>query len=129
MSSPLLTVRDLKKSYGELIAVDGVSFEVAEGESYGLLGPNGAGKTTSISMICGLLKRDGGEVVVAGKKLDLNSVDAKQAIGYVPQDIALYPELSAKENLRFFGKLYGLTGKPLGEKVDQVLDLVGLTDR
>ena len=92
-------------------AVDGVSFHIGRGETYGLLGPNGAGKTTTISMICGLLERDGGEVTVAGQAVDIAAMEAKAAIGYVPQDLAIYPDLSARENLRFFGKLQRLSGR------------------
>ena len=125
----ILEASDLHKSFGENKAVDGVSFMVQEAESYGLLGPNGAGKTTTISMVCGLLKRDSGTVLVAGQPLDEKSVKAKSAIGYVPQEIALYPDLSATENLKFFGKLYGWSGKQLEERTKSVLDLVGLSDR
>jgi ABC-2 type transport system ATP-binding protein len=109
--------------------VDGVGFEIAAGETYGLLGPNGAGKTTTVSMICGLLEADGGQVVVAGRRVDARSTDAKAAIGYVPQDVALYPDLTARENLRFFGRLYGLRGAELGERIDSVLQIVTLNDR
>lgn len=129
MSPPTLTATDLRKRFGDTQAVDGVSFEIAQGESYGLLGPNGAGKTTTISMVCGLLKRDAGDVTVDGKVLDEKSTATKEAIGYVPQDIALYPDLSGRENLRFFGRLYGLSGAKLAERVDAVLDLVELRDR
>jgi len=125
----LLDCRDLHKRFGERTAVDGVSFHIARGETYGLLGPNGAGKTTSISMICGLLERDGGEVTVAGRPVDINAVEAKAAIGYVPQDLAIYPDLSARENLRFFGKLQRMSGAALNERVDAVLELIGLTER
>ena len=129
MPDAVLTCTGLKKRYGERWAVDGVGFEVARGECYGLLGPNGAGKTTTISMICGLLDGDGGEVTVAGKRVTLHSLDAKAHIGYVPQDIALYPDLSAVENLRFFGRLYGLHGDALEARVLAALTLVGLEDR
>ena len=125
----LLVCRDLRKRFGERTAVDGVSFHIGRGETYGLLGPNGAGKTTSISMICGLLSRDGGEVEVAGQAVDVSAVEAKSAIGYVPQDLAIYPDLSARENLRFFGKLQRLSGKPLAQRVDAILELTGLTER
>ena len=110
-------------------AVDGVGFEIAAGETYGLLGPNGAGKTTSISMICGLLRRDGGEVIVAGRPVDIGATDAKAAIGYVPQDLAIYPDLTARENLRFFGRLQRLRGKELDRRVDEVLAVIDLADR
>ncbi len=125
----LLVCRDLRKSFGERTAVDGVSFHIARGETYGLLGPNGAGKTTSISMICGLLERDGGEVMVAGRPVDISAVEAKAAIGYVPQDLAIYPDLSARENLRFFGALQRLSGSALKERAEAVLELTGLTER
>ena len=125
----ILTCHNLSKAYGALRAVDGVSFRIARGECYGLLGPNGAGKTTTIAMICGLVGRDSGEVTVAGQKLDTHSVGARQAIGLVPQELALYPELSAADNLRFFGRLYGLTGAELGRRVEATLETVGLADR
>jgi ABC-2 type transport system ATP-binding protein len=125
----VLSCRGLAKSYGELQAVNGVGFEIAPGETYGLLGPNGAGKTTTISMICGLLERDAGDVTVAGKPLATSSTDVKSAIGYVPQDLAIYPDLTAKENLRFFGRLYDLTAQELRTRIDEVLDVIGLTER
>lgn len=129
MSQNILQCRDLKKVYGDRTVVDGVSFEIAAGESYGLLGPNGAGKTTTISMICGLLIRDGGEVHVDGQPMDIRSVAAKSAIGYVPQDIALYPDLTGLENLRFWGRMYGLSDGRLNARVEAVLEIVGLTER
>ena len=128
-SNRLLDCRDLRKHFGDRAAVDGVSFHIARGETYGLLGPNGAGKTTTISMICGLLEPDGGEVTVAGRTMDVNAVEAKSAIGYVPQELAVYPDLSARENLRFFGRLQRLTGPLLKERVEAVLALTGLDDR
>ena len=126
---PVLQCAALAKRFGDRVAVDGVGFEIAAGETYGLLGPNGAGKTTTISMICGLLERDAGEVVVDGRPLDTRSVDAKGVIGYVPQDLAIYPDLTARENLRFFGKLYGLSGRELEERVGESLEVVDLADR
>jgi ABC-2 type transport system ATP-binding protein len=124
-----LSCRDLEKSYGDRRAVAGVGFEIAAGETYGLLGPNGAGKTTTISMICGLLARDAGEVIVDGKPLTTSSTDAKKAIGYVPQDLAIYPDLTAKENLRFFGRLYGMSRGEIKRRSDEVLEVTGLADR
>ena len=123
-NAPVLECRELRKSYGDLVAVDGVGFTVAEGETYGLLGPNGAGKTTSISMICGLLKRDDGQVFVGGRPLTVDKVEAKRDVGYVPQDIALYPDLTARENLLFFGKLYGMNREELRNRADEVLELI-----
>ena len=102
---PVLECSGLVKRYGARVAVDAVGFTVGEGECYGLLGPNGAGKTTTIAMVCGLLERDAGHVVVAGRPMGPRATEAKAAIGYVPQEVALYPELSAAENLRFFGRL------------------------
>lgn len=126
---PILRCARLSRRFGERIAVDGVSFSVRPGETYGLLGPNGAGKTTTIRMVCGLLRGDGGTVTVAGEDLTGGSRAARSLIGYVPQDIALYPDLSAVENLRFFGRLYGLRGRGLATRVDEALELVGLRDR
>ncbi|WP_236003265.1 ABC transporter ATP-binding protein [Nonomuraea antri] len=112
-----------------MLAVDGIGFTIAEGETYGLLGPNGAGKTTTISMIVGILECDSGEVTIDGRAHSTKSVATKSLIGFVPQDLALYPDLTARENLRFFGRLYGLRGSALKAKVDEVLEVVGLTDR
>jgi ABC-2 type transport system ATP-binding protein len=125
----LLDCRDLRKRFKEITAVDGVSFHIGRGETYGLLGPNGAGKTTTISMVCGLLDRDGGSVTVAGRPMDIDATEAKALIGYVPQELAIYPDLSARENLRFFGRLQRLSGTPLDGRVAAILDLTGLTDR
>ncbi len=125
----ILECRDLRKAFGDLVAVNGVGFHIAAGETYGLLGPNGAGKTTTISMVCGLLRRDGGDVVLAGRPLDTMTIDAKADIGYVPQELALYPDLTGRENLRFFGKLYGLAGTELDARVDEVLDVIDLRER
>jgi ABC-2 type transport system ATP-binding protein len=129
MSGDVLTCTNLTKSFGSLRAVDGVSFAIGPGETYGLLGPNGAGKTTTVSMVCGLLDRTAGEVTVAGLPMDGAATDAKAAIGYVPQEIALYPDLTARENLRFFGRLYGLRGADLNARVDAMLEMVELHDR
>lgn len=125
----LLEVRDLRRSFGALQAVRGVSFTVARGETYGLLGPNGAGKTTTISMVAGILRRDGGAVSLDGEPVAATSVAARRSIGLVPQDLAIYPDLNARENLAFFGRLYGLGGKELARRCDAVLDTVGLRDR
>ena len=129
MAEPVLSCRGLTKRYGERLAVDGVGFEIAKGECYGLLGPNGAGKTTTISMVCGLLDSDAGEVLLEGAPLTVRSLATKGRIGYVPQDVALYQDLDARENLKFFGRLYGLKGAALDERVDAALSIVGLADR
>lgn len=128
-AGPVLQCRELTRRFGERVAVDGVGFEIAAGETYGLLGPNGAGKTTAIRLICGLLRRDRGTVSIAGQDLDEHASAAKSHIGYVPQEVALYPDLTPEENLSFFGKLYGLRGRVLRDRVDEVLELVSLVDR
>jgi len=124
----VLNCSGLRKVYGDLVAVDGVGFTIEAGETYGLLGPNGAGKTTTISMIAGLLDNDGGTAVVSGNEITTKSTAAKAAIGLVPQDLAIYPDLTARENLRFFGKLYNIGGS-LNERVDEILDVIELSDR
>ena len=126
---PMLDCRGLTKRYGDHVVVDEVSFRIDRGETYGLLGPNGAGKTTAISMICGLLRSDAGRVTIDGRPIGGDDRMAKALIGYVPQDIALYPDLSARENLRFFGRLQGLRGALLADRVDEVIELIGLADR
>jgi len=117
------------KRFGDLTAVGGVGFSIEEGETFGLLGPNGAGKTTSISIIAGLLEPDDGDVVVAGTSISPSSVAGKGAIGLVPQDLAIYPDLTATENLSFFGRLYGMTRDELSKRVEEVLEVIGLTER
>ena len=124
----MIRVEGLRKKYGELTAVDGVSFEVREGEIYGLLGPNGAGKTTTLSMISGLLQPDEGRVLFGGVDLAADPLGIKQDLGVVPQDIALYEELTARENLHFWGGLYGLSGAKLKDAIQAALVLVGLDD-
>ena len=126
---PVLECEGLRKSFGERVAVDDVGFTIEAGETYGLLGPNGAGKTTTISMVCGLLTRDAGTVTLGGSELDTGTVDVKAAIGYVPQEVAIYPDLTARENMRFFGKLYDLRARELDERIDRVLETIGLADR
>ncbi|HZW26924.1 MAG TPA: ABC transporter ATP-binding protein [Trueperaceae bacterium] len=129
MARPLLEVSHLSRSFGQHRAVKDVSFTIHEGETYGLLGPNGAGKTTTISMVSGVLRRDAGEVRLDGVPVSTKDTRGRGAIGLVPQDLAIYPDLTARENLRFFGRLYGMAGAALGRRVDEVLELVGLTDR
>ena len=125
----VLECRGLRRRFGEIVAVDGVGFGIGAGETYGLLGPNGAGKTTTISMIAGLLERDGGEVTVDGEPMTTRSVRAKSAIGYVPQDLAIYPDLSGRENLMFFARLYGMSTAEARRRIAEVLTLTGLADR
>ncbi|WP_229207107.1 MULTISPECIES: ABC transporter ATP-binding protein [unclassified Duganella] len=119
----------MSKSFGERRAVDGVSFQVQPGQTVGLLGPNGAGKSTTVSMICGLIKADAGSVTLDGEPVVQGASAAKQKLGLVPQDLALYEELPAIENLKLFGALYGLKGAALARRAEEVLALVGLSDR
>ena len=125
----MIEVEQLRKSYGELIAVDGVSFTARPGEVFGLLGPNGAGKTTTIGCISGLLEPTSGRVRVMGNDVVREGTAARQALGVVPQEIALYEELSAIENLKYWGGAQGLRNPLLGERIQKVLELTGLGDR
>jgi len=129
MPDPILIAQDLHKIYGQIRAVRGVSFEIGRGEIFGLLGPNGAGKTTTISMFTGLLTPTKGSVWVDGVSLSPENNTAKAKLGLVPQELALYPSLSAYDNLTFFGRIYGLRGNRLKQRVDAVLEMVGLRDR
>jgi ABC-2 type transport system ATP-binding protein len=125
----VLRASGLRKSFGSLVAVDDVGLAIARGETYGLLGPNGAGKTTSISIVAGLLRPDAGEVLIGGRPMTPTATDTKAMVGLVPQELSIYPDLTARENLRFFGRLYGLTGADLTSRADRVLEVIGLTDR
>jgi ABC-2 type transport system ATP-binding protein len=125
----VLTISHLRKTYGTVVAVDDVSFTVAPGELVGLLGPNGAGKTTTVSMVAGFVTPDQGDVLVDGAPLRGDTDPKKRKIGLVPQDVALYDELSARANLRFFGALYDLSGTRLDNAIAAALALVGLADR
>jgi ABC-2 type transport system ATP-binding protein len=124
-----LSCKGLRKTYGDRAAVDGVGFHVAAGEAYGLLGPNGAGKTTTIGMLLGLVRPDAGQVSIFGRDLAGESRDARRLVGYVPQEIALYPELTARQNLRFFCRLYGLRRAEHKARIAAVLGIVGLSER
>lgn len=125
----VLSADRLVKKFGDLTAVDDVSIAIRPGETYGLLGPNGAGKTTIINMVAGLVPADSGSVDVAGIRMDPGGVAAKRNLGLVPQELAIYPDLTARENLNFFGRLQSLTRKELKSRVDTVLDLLGLAER
>lgn len=127
--SAILEVDGVKKSFGDFTAVDGVSFSVEEGEIFGLLGPNGAGKTTTISMISCLLAPDAGDVRLAGHSVLSHSIEVRRALGVVPQEIALYPTLTAAENLKFWGRMYGLSGGDLDDAVEYGLKTAGLEDK
>lgn len=126
----ILTVRNLVKLYrgAAIPAVNGLDFTVRKGEIYGLLGPNGAGKTTAISIICTLLRPTSGTVTLCGHDVVTDPAAARPLFGLAPQELALYPSLTARENLRYFGKLYGLTGCALSGRIDQCLALAGLSD-
>ena len=126
---PMLKAADLEKRYGGTRALDKVSFRVEQGEMFGLLGPNGAGKTTLLSIVCGLLPATAGTVKLLGRPLLSEAGDLRRAIGVVPQELAVYGELTARENLTFFGELYGLRGPVLARRVGEVLEAIGLADR
>jgi ABC-2 type transport system ATP-binding protein len=129
MPPPVLEVTDVRKSYGAIEALRGVSLSVEEGEMFGLLGPNGAGKTTLLSILACLNDPSAGSVRLFGKLLDRHDFETRRRIGIATQDVSLYPELTARENLAFFGRLYGLRGPDLAKRVDEVLTFAALTDR
>jgi len=124
-----IEVKNLKKSFGDFQAVQDANFTAVSGEVLSLLGPNGAGKSTTISMLSGLLNPTAGDASIMGHSVMKEPAAAKKSLGVVPQDIALYPDLSARENLVFWGKMYGLRGTDLKQRVDEVLEIIGLTDR
>jgi len=131
-NTPIIEIRGLTKQFNPpdgVVAVNGISFEVMQGEIFSLLGPNGAGKTTTIGMMSGLLTPTAGDVIVGGHSVRQEPMAVRKLIGVVPQELALYPTLSARQNLAFFGKMYGLGGRELKRRVDEVLDFTGLTDR
>jgi len=125
----LLQADELSKRFGDIRAVDRVSFEVSEGEIYGLLGPNGAGKTTTISLVCGLLKPDSGNVVVSGSNFWSDPQAARRIMGVVPQDLAIYEELSGRENLEFWGRIAGLSQRDARARAGELLEALSLVDR
>jgi ABC-2 type transport system ATP-binding protein len=129
MTTPILTAKDLHKSFGDFAAVKGISFSVLRGEIFSLLGPNGAGKTTTINMLSCLLPPTSGTAEIAGHAIPGDTLAVRRAIGIVPQEIALYDALSARQNLEFWGRLYDMRGKELTRRIDEVLDQVGLSDR
>ncbi|MCC9087940.1 ABC transporter ATP-binding protein [Bacillus pumilus] len=125
----MLIVKDIKKNYENKQVLKGVSFQLKKGESFGLLGPNGAGKSTLIGIMTGLIRAASGTVTIGGKDLNKETKHAQQLIGIVPQEIALYLHLTAKENLMFWWRMYGLKGKELKSRVQETLELIGLEDR
>lgn len=126
---PIVKMQNVTKRYGDIIALDNINLEIEDGEIYGLLGPNGAGKTTAIRIICGLAKANRGDVFVFEKDISSHSDFIKQNIGIVPQELAIYGDLTAYENVSFFASLYGLKGEKLRESVLTALRFVGLDDR
>jgi ABC-2 type transport system ATP-binding protein len=125
---PLVRAVALSKSFGNHVAVNGLSLEVPAGQTLGLLGPNGAGKTTTLSLLVGLLRPDSGQISLAGRT-DLTARDVRALVGIAPQSLSLYEELTAEENLRFFGRLYGLRRKALADRIDWALDFAKLQER
>jgi ABC-2 type transport system ATP-binding protein len=125
----VITVEGLSKQYDGFTAVEDVSFEIKRGEIFGLLGPNGAGKSTIISILCCLLEPTSGKVIIDGLDVEKNATDIKKIIGIVPQEISLYYTLTARENLAFYAKIYGLSGKEMKNRIDELLEMVGLTAR
>ena len=125
----ILEVKDLVKKYGDFTAVNGISFNIEEGEIFSLLGPNGAGKTTTISMLSTLYAPTSGEASIGGHSVTKEPMAVRNLIGVVPQELALYDDLSAYENLVFWGQMYGLSGKTLKIRVDEVLEQIGLADK
>jgi len=133
---PIIEIRGLKKRYAPnaenkegMLAVKGITLTIERGEIFSLLGPNGAGKTTTISMMSGLLTPTEGDVLIDGKSIVRQPIEVKKRIGVVPQEIALYQEMSARANLEFFGKMYGLNGAELAKRCEEVLEFAGLRDR
>jgi len=128
-TSAVITASQLTKRYGELTALDRVTFSVRRGEVFAYLGPNGAGKTTTINILCGLLRRDGGEAAICGFDIERDPVAVKQRIGVVPEESNLYPELTGRRNLEYLGELYGLSRAARRSRADELLETFGLTDR
>ena len=129
MKETIVEARNLTMKYGDFTAVNDINLAIQKGEIFGLLGPNGAGKTTTISMVTGLLKPTSGTIRVNGLNMANDTRTVKGMLGLVPQELALYPTLSARDNLNFFGKIYGLSGKGPRTRVDEMLDMVGLAER
>ncbi len=125
----ILDVQNLVKKYGDFAAVKGVTFDIKEGEVFSLLGPNGAGKTTTISLLSTLYAPTSGDAIIGGHSITKEPMAVKQVIGVVPQELALYEDLTARENLIFWGQMYGLSGRSLTNRIAEVLEQIGLTDK
>ncbi len=126
---PILEVKNLVKKYGDFTAVKGITFDIQEGEIFSLLGPNGAGKTTTISMLSTLYVPSGGDATIGGQSVTRDPLEVRKLIGVVPQDLALYEDLTARENLSFWGQMYDLSGKALKQRIAEVLEQIGLADK
>ncbi len=129
MTEAIVNITGLQKSYGTLQAVKGISFEIQQGEIFGLLGPNGAGKTTTIGMLAGLIPPSGGAITIDGRDGNQSNIVTRSVIGIVPQELAIYNKLTGRENLEFFGQIFGLAGSALTGRVTEMLALIGLSDR
>src|SRR3954468_12416942 len=129
MNMSLVTFREVVKKFDRNLTVNHLSFNIGEGEIFGLLGPNGAGKSTVINMLSGLLELSGGDITVDGYSIHKHPLEVKRRIGLVPQELAIYESLTARENVTFFAKLYGLRGKLLKGQVDEALQFVGLLEK
>jgi ABC-2 type transport system ATP-binding protein len=125
----MLKIKNITKSFGSLTALDNISLDIEKGEFFGLLGPNGAGKTTLINTIIGYLEPELGNVSIDGEDITIENTQLRKKIGYVPQEIALYLELTAYQNLKIFGSIFNLKGDELEKKINEVMELVQLTDR
>ena len=125
----IVRVEHLVKRYNSTVAVNDVSFEIKKGEIFGLLGPNGAGKSTIISILCCLLKPSSGRGTISGFDLEKNALEIKRIIGVVPQEISLYHTLTARENLTFYARIYGLSRQMREQNIEKILDMVGLSNR
>ena len=125
----IIQSKGLTKSYKDVKALQGLELSIEKGIIYGLLGPNGAGKSTFINIVAGLVKADGGELIIDGKTMPASGSEVKNLMGFVPQELAIYEDLTAYENLAFFASLYGLKGRERKEKVEKALEFVSLSDR
>lgn len=129
MSEAYIVVEEITKKYKNIVALEKINFEINKGETLGVLGPNGAGKSTFVSIFTGTLKPTSGDIVINGYSLSSNLGEIKKLIGYVPQDIALYPTLTGLDNLRFWAELYGLRGKKRDARIDEVVSIIRMNDR
>jgi ABC-2 type transport system ATP-binding protein len=125
----IIDIKNVTKRYDDKLAIDNVSLQIKKGELFGLLGPNGAGKSTLISMLCSLTAQDKGDILISGKNVKSESIDTKKLIGFIPQEIALYENISGLENLKFWGSMYGLKGNKLKTQIEEAIETTGLKDK